>query len=121
MAKTADEVKKEVKTITKKIEDRYGIETDVFCDKDIEIYVNQMDIADGLLQKLRQDGYTVEKTYSGGKSNTYSHPSIADYNKTADSSHKTVNAIRKFIKEHADVNDNGEDDLMKLLDSDDNE
>lgn len=104
-----------VEQIKQKIADRYGIETDIFCDNDLEIYTQQIEMLKGLKQALLEDGYVVEKTYAGGKANKYSHPAIADYNKTADSSHKTVNAIRKFIKEYGSDIDEDDDDLMKIL------
>ena len=104
-----------VQEIKAQILERYGIETDVFCDNDLDIYCQQMEMLQGLKKALQEDGYVVEKTYSGGKKNKYSHPAIADYNRTADSSHKTVNAIRKFLNEYGVNMEEDGDDLMSLL------
>jgi hypothetical protein len=108
-----------IETIKKKIADRYGIETDVFCDNDIDIYCQQMEMLQGLKKQLQEDGYVVTKEYVKGRMNVCSHPCIGEYNKTADSSHKTVNAIRKFIeKNSSDALDDGGDELMKILNGD---
>lgn len=108
--------KTKVESLKRSLSERYGIDADAFAENDLEIYITQMDILKGLEKQMQEDGYVVTKEYVKGRLNVCSHPSIKDYNNTADSSHKTVNAIRKFIKEYGDAStDNSDDELMKIL------
>ena len=53
------------------------------------------DYAEALV--IKEDGTLVTKEYVKGRKNVYSHPAIADYNRTTDSANKTVSTLMKII------------------------
>ena len=65
---------------------------------DICIGINKSNYDVDLLEKtIKEDGTFVTKEYVKGRKNVYSHPAIADYNRTTDSANKTVSTLMKII------------------------
>ena len=57
----------------------------------------QIQILNDLEKTIKEDGTLVTKEYVKGRKNVYSHPAIADYNRTTDSANKTVSTLMKII------------------------
>ena len=57
-------------------------------------YLTQLTILAELKKKIDEEGVLAEKEYVKGTKNMYAHPAVAEYNKTTDSSNKTVSRER---------------------------
>ena len=68
-------------------------------------------------KKIKEDGTLVTKEYVKGRGNVYTHPAIAEYNKTATASNQTVATLMKIIKTLRNEDDDGEsdDELLSAL------
>lgn len=60
-------------------------------------YQTQLRILDELEAQINEEGLTVSKEYVKGRKNIYINPCIAAYNKTADSTLRTVSTLIKII------------------------
>lgn len=72
---------------------------------------------------MKEDGVLVTKEYVKGRKNLYSHPAVAEYNRTTDSANKTVSTLMKIIKSFnaEETSEDDADPLMKLINGDDDE
>ena len=84
-----------------------GLEDDYYFRTTFERYQMQLYILDELKKTILEDGLQVEKEYVKGRKNVYSHPAVADYNRTTDSANKTVTTLIRIIKSFGNV-DGGE-------------
>lgn len=99
-----------------KIAEEYGVEQNFFFITTFKRYQVQIGILNDLEKTIREDGILVTKEYVKGRQNVYSHPAIADYNRTTDSANKTVATLMKIIttlRERQDVD--GADPLLEIL------
>lgn len=99
-----------------KIAEEYGVEQNFFFITTFKRYQVQIGILNDLEKTIREDGILVTKEYVKGRQNVYSHPAIADYNRTTDSANKTVATLMKIIttlRERQDVD--GADPLFEIL------
>ena len=65
---------------------------------------------------INEDGTLVTKEYVKGRKNVYSHPAIADYNRTTDSANKTVSTLMKIIVTlRKDDSGEKDDPLLKII------
>lgn len=108
-----------------RIAEGYNVDKNFFFITAFKRYMVQIKILNDLEETIKADGVLVTKEYVKNRKNIYTHPAIADFNKTTDSANKTVSTLMKIIK-----NFNGEsgddelqDPLMKLIngDNDDDE
>lgn len=64
----------------------------------------------------------VSKEYIKGKKNLYSNPAVAEYNRTTDSSNKTVITLIKIIKNlNVSESADGLDPLLEMINGENNE
>ena len=61
-------------------------------------YLTQLHILVELKKKIDEEGVLAEKEYVKGTKNMYAHPAVAEYNKTTDSSNKTVSTLMRIIR-----------------------
>ena len=52
---------------------------------------------DNLEAEILENGVTVEKEYVKGRSNLYTNPAIAEYNKTATAANGTLSTLLKIL------------------------
>ena len=72
-----------------------------------------------LEKTINEEGTTVTKEYVKGRKNVYSHPAVADYNKTTDSANKTVATLMRIITTLKNrIDEDVEDPLLNILSRD---
>lgn len=98
-----------------KIAEKHGVEQNFFFITTFKRYQVQLKILNDLEKTVTEDGVLVTKEYVKGRENVYSHPAIADYNKTADSSNRTVATLMKIITTLRKGGSEEEDELLKFL------
>jgi hypothetical protein len=98
-----------------RIAEKHGVEQNFFFITTFKRYQVQLKILNDLEKTITADGVLVTKEYVKGRENVYSHPAIADYNKTADSSNRTVATLMKIITTLRKNDADEEDELLKFL------
>jgi hypothetical protein len=98
-----------------KIAENHGVEQNFFFITTFKRYQVQLKILQDLEKTIMEDGTKVTKEYVKGRENVYSHPCISDYNRTTDSSNKTVMTLMKIITTLRNQDDNEDDELMLFL------
>ena len=96
-----------------------GVQNNYFFEKTFKNYQFQLEILDKLEAAINEDGILVTKEYVKGRKNVYSHPAISDFNRTVDSSNKTVSTLMKIIKTFGEGTDNEVDPLDGLINGSD--
>jgi len=98
------------------IAQKHGVEQNFFFITTFKRYQVQIGILNDLEKTIREDGILVTKEYVKGRENVYSHPAIADYNRTTDSANKTVSTLMRIITTLRNRNDEDvEDPLLNIL------
>ena len=98
------------------IAQKHGVEQNFFFLTTFKRYQVQIGILNDLEKTINEEGTTVKKEYVKGRKNVYSHPAVADYNKTTDSANKTVATLMRIITTLRNRNDeNVEDPLLNIL------
>lgn len=95
-----------------RIAENHGVEQNFFFITTFKRYQVQIGILNDLEKTIKDDGILVTKEYVKGRRNVYSHPAIADYNRTTDSANKTVATLMKIITTLRDRQGDGEDDPL---------
>ena len=100
-----------------KIAEESGVQSNFLFITTFKRYQVQLTILNELEKTLKEEGMLVSKEYVKGRKNLYSNPAVAEYNKTTDSSNKTVATLMKIIKNFkvGDGDDEEEDPLMKAI------
>ena len=80
-----------------RIAEQHGVEQNFFFLTTFKRYQVQIQILNDLEKTIKEDGTLVTKEYVKGRKHVYSHPAIADYNRTTDSANKTVSTLMKII------------------------
>lgn len=96
-----------------------GVQNNYFFEQTFKNYQFQLEILDKLEQAINDDGILVTKEYVKGRKNVYSHPAISDFNRTVDSSNKTVSTLMKIIKTFGEGSNEEEDTLMDVINGSD--
>ena len=110
--------KKQAEQIMKIAEDN-GVQGNFLFTTTFDRYLFLLDNLEELKKKIKDEGMTVEKEYIKGKKNSYSSPSVRNYNSTCDLANKTVSTLMKIIKSF-NVEENSEDDpLLKIINGSD--
>jgi hypothetical protein len=93
-----------------------GVQSNYFFVTTFKRYQVQLGILKELEETMYKDGMLVSKEYVKGRKNLYSHPAVAEYNRTTDSANKTVSTLLKIIKNFG-VSEDGEetDPLMEMI------
>ena len=100
-----------------RIAQEHGVEQNFFFITTFERYQVQLGILSELEETIKEDGALVTKEYVKGRENIYTHPAIAEYNKTSTSANQTVATLIKIIKSlrNGEDENDGEDELLKAL------
>ena len=98
------------------IAQKHGVEQNFFFLTTFKRYQVQLGILNDLEKTINEEGTTVTKEYVKGRKNVYSHPAVADYNRTTDSANKTVATLMRIITTLRDRSDQDiEDPLLNIL------
>lgn len=108
-------LKKQAEEI-KKIAEESGVQSNFLFITTFERYLVQLGILEQLEQAIKDQGLLVTKEYVKGRKNVYTSPAVNEYNKTTDSSNKTVACLLKIIR-NFNVNDSAEDEdpLLSII------
>ena len=99
-----------------RIAEQHGVEQNFFFLTTFKRYQVQLQILNDLEKTIKEDGTLVTKEYVKGRKNVYSHPAIADYNRTTDSANKTVSTLMKIIVTlRKDDSGEKDDPLLKII------
>lgn len=74
-----------------------GVEAAYFFSTTFKKYQFLVKIMDDLEKEILENGVTVEKEYVKGRSNLYTNPAIAEYNKTATAANGTLSTLLKIL------------------------
>ena len=107
------------------IAEENGVQGNFLFTTTFDRYLFLLDNLERLKKAILEEGMTVEKEYIKGEKNSYSSPSVRNYNSTCDLANKTVATLMKIIKSF-NVEENSEEDnddpLLKAINgSDDDE
>lgn len=80
-------------------------------------YMQQIEILRELEAQLKKDKIVVSKEYVKGRKNLYTHPAVAEYNKTSDSANKTVKTLLDMINKVPKTAESTEDDKDALFEA----
>lgn len=80
-----------------RIASEHGVEQNFFFLTTFKRYQVQIQILADLEKTIRAEGNTVTKEYVKGRKNVYTHPAIAEYNKTSTAANQTVTTLMKII------------------------
>lgn len=113
---TKIDLNEQAKEILKIAEDS-GVQSNFFFLTTFKRYQVQLKILMELEKSLKEDGMQVTKEYVKGRKNLYSNPAIQDYNRTTDSSNKTVATLMRILRNFGveDTSEQGADPLMKII------
>ena len=98
-----------------RIAEKHGVEQNFFFLTTFKRYQVQIAIASELEKTIMSEGVLCTKEYVKGRKNVYSHPAIADYNKTTDSANKTVATLMKIITTLRTPDDTEQNELLEFL------
>lgn len=98
--------------LIKKNAEKRGVSTNFFFVTTFERYQVQMKIMDELKKAIEEDGSLVTKVYVKERENIYTHPAIAEYNKTATAANGTVATLMKILTTLAEEEKKEPADLM---------
>ena len=79
-------------------------------------YLFLIETLEQLKEKIKDEGLTVQKEYIKGEKNSYSSPSVKNYNATCDLANKTVQTLMKVIRDFNVEESKGESDpLIRMI------
>lgn len=92
-----------------RIASEHGVEQNFFFLTTFKRYQVQIQILADLEKTIKAEGNTVTKEYVKGRKNVYTHPAIAEYNKTSTAANQTVQTLMKIITTMRAEEDSGTD------------
>lgn len=92
--------------------EKKGVSTNFFFVTTFKRYQVQMKIMNNLEKAINEDGSLVTKEYVKNRENIYTHPAIAEYNKTATAANGTVATLLKILTTLAEEEEKQPADLM---------
>lgn len=92
--------------------EKKGVSTNFFFVTTFKRYQVQMQIMNELEKSIKEDGSLVTKSYVKDRENIYTHPAIAEYNKTATAANGTVATLLKVLTTLAEEEKKEPADLM---------
>jgi hypothetical protein len=99
-----------------KIAEQHGVEQNFFFITTFKRYQVQISILNGLERNIKEEGTLVTKEYVKGRKNIYTHPAVAEYNKTSTAANQTVATLVKIITTlRTDSTGDVDDALLKVL------
>lgn len=107
--------RKKIDEVIKKAKE-YGLGNDYLFTTTLSRYQTQIKILEGLKKAIEDEDVLVTKEYVKGRGNLYTHPAIAEYNKTTDSANKTVETLNKIINTRvASKADNSANPILEAM------
>ena len=107
------------------IAEENGVQGNFLFTTTFDRYLFLLDNLENLKEQIKKEGMTVEKEYIKGEKNSYSSPSVRNYNATCDLANKTVSTLMKIIKSfnvEENTEEENDDPLLKAINgSDDDE
>lgn len=98
-----------------KIAAQHGVEQNFFFITTFKRYQVQINILTDLERTIREEGTLVIKEYVKGRGNVYTHPAIAEYNRTSTAANQTVTTLMKIITTLRDEQSGGAEELLEFL------
>lgn len=101
-----------------RIAEEHGVQSNFFFVTTFKRYEVQIKILQDLEKTIKEDGTLVTKEYVKGRGNVYTHPAIAEYNKTSTAANQTVKTlidIVKSLRPEDDAEGGSLQDMMKEL------
>lgn len=92
------------------IAEKHGVEQNFFFITTFKRYQMQLLILQDLGKTIQEGSALITKEYVKGRANVYAHPAIAEYNRTTDSSNRTVSTLMKIITTLRKQDDGEEED-----------
>ena len=114
---TNDKYKRQAEQIMK-IAEENGVQGNFLFTTTFDRYLFLLDNLELLKDRIKEEGMTVEKEYIKGEKNSYSSPSVRNYNSTCDLANKTVSTLMKIIKSfnvEENTDEDNEDPLLKAI------
>ena len=108
--------KRNVKDLAKGILEeatKIGLDSDSSFLTSYHLLEVQIEMLDALEKSFREDGATTTKEYVKGRTNIYTNPAIAEYNKTATAANGTVSTLMKILTTFAEAEGVESGDLMQ--------
>lgn len=98
-----------------RIAEQHGVEQNFFFLTTFKRYQVQINILTDLEKRINEDGSLVTKEYVKGRENIYTHPAIAEFNKTSNAANQTVSTLMKIITTLRKDDDSNNDELLAFL------
>lgn len=98
-----------------KIAEESGVQSNFFFVTTFKRYQVQIKMLSELEKKINEDGILVTKEYVKGRQNIYTHPAVAEYNKTSTSANQTVKTLIDIIKALRPEDAQGETSLKDMM------
>ena len=98
-----------------KLAEESGLQSNYFFVTTFERYQVQLEILEELKKAINEEGMLVSKEYVKGRKNLYTNPAVNEYNRTADSAHKTSATLLKIIKSLGEPQNEDADPLMEMI------
>lgn len=99
-----------------RIAEESGVQSNFLFVTTFKRYQVQLNILNELEKAMKEDGLLVTKEYVKGRRNLYTHPAVADYNRTTDSANKTVGTLMRIIRSFTmDDKSENDDPLMRMI------
>ena len=98
-----------------KIAAQHGVEQNFFFITTFKRYQVQINILTDLERTIREEGTLVTKEYVKGRGNVYTHPAIAEYNRTSTAANQTVQTLMKIITTLRKEDEDSGSDLLSFL------
>jgi hypothetical protein len=80
-----------------RIASEHGVEQNFFFITTFKRYQVQIQLLADLEKTIKAEGPLVSKEYVKGRKNVYTHPAIAEYNKTSTAANQTVQTLMKIV------------------------
>lgn len=101
-----------------RIAEENGVQGNFLFTTTFDRYLFLLESLEDLKETIKKEGRQVQKEYIKGEKNSYSSPSVRNYNSTCDLANKTVSTLMKIIKSfNVDENteEENEDPLLKAI------
>lgn len=105
-----------------RIASEHGVEQNFFFITTFKRYQVQIQLLADLEKTIKAEGPLVSKEYVKGRKNVYTHPAIAEYNKTSTAANQTVQTLMKIVMKMRNDDDGpgsdgggSNDELMDFL------
>ena len=80
-----------------RIASEHGVEQNFFFITTFKRYQVQIQLLADLEKTIKAEGPLVSKEYVKGRKNVYTHPAIAEYNKTSTAANQTVQTLMRIV------------------------